>query len=154
MRSRQHTWPRRFSIVHGGRPSRLRQRIHQVPNLAWEYLHHSLATPHHQPVVPDLNGKVRSHADHPLVQGTIRAQHLVFDGQVVCLAWTNEPIAGEAVLRLLGHEARLVVGGDVDHGAGSSLLTIVRRPPRPSLFERRGTLSIVIGSTPKYKSSQ
>jgi hypothetical protein len=50
----------------------------------------------------------------------IRAQHLVFDGQIVGLAGTNEAEAGEAVLRLLGQEARLVLGAGIRHGAGSS----------------------------------
>jgi hypothetical protein len=38
------------------------------------------------------------------------AQRLMFDGQKVGLAGTDEAEAGEAVFRLLGPGARLVIG--------------------------------------------
>jgi hypothetical protein len=37
-----------------------------------------------------------------IVQGAVRAQYLVFDGQIVGVAGMDEAEAGEAVLRLLG----------------------------------------------------
>jgi hypothetical protein len=52
-----------------------------------------------------------SHTDDPLGQGAIRTQHLVFDGQIVGLVGTEEAEAGEPMLWLLGHEAKLVIVG-------------------------------------------
>ena len=45
--------------------SRLRQRIHQVPDLAWEYLHLHPATSHQEPVPLDLDRQILSHANDP-----------------------------------------------------------------------------------------
>jgi hypothetical protein len=97
----------------------LHQRIYQVPNLAWENPHLSLATLNQQPVTPDLDGQVLSHPSHTLRKGAILAEYLEFDCQGVCLPWTNEPIAGKAVLRLLSHKARVVIVGDVTRCGGS-----------------------------------
>jgi hypothetical protein len=46
-----------------------------------------------------------------VIQDAICAHEFPFEGQTIGLAGTDEAVAGEAVLRLLGHEARLVIGG-------------------------------------------
>ena len=67
-----------------------------------------------------------------VVQGTVRAQYFLFEGQIVGLARTDEMEAGEAVLRLLGYEAGLAIGVGIGHGvlACYPLLPPIRAPCR------------------------
>ena len=56
------------------------------------------------------------------------AENGVPDRGVVGMARMNEPIARKAVLRLLCHEARYVVVGDVTHCGGPFPLAMVWLP--------------------------
>jgi hypothetical protein len=76
---------------------------------ARRHRHLSLATQNQQSVPLDLDGQVISDTDPPFGQGAVRTQHLAFDGQIVGLTGTDEAEAGKTGLRLLGHEARLVI---------------------------------------------
>jgi hypothetical protein len=78
--------------------------------------------------VLDLDGQVLSHTNYALSKGAVLAIHNAFDCEILCLAWPYEPVAGQAVLWLLSHEARLVMVGDVTHCGGSFPLAVIRCP--------------------------
>lgn len=77
-----------------------------------------LATPNQQLVGLDLDGDVLCHTDDLLDQRAVRAQHLVFDGEIVGFVGTDEAEAGEAVLRLLGQNPGWPSLGRIGHRAG------------------------------------
>jgi hypothetical protein len=118
------------------------QSIHQMPDLAWEYLYLSLASLDQQSVTPDLNSQIISYPNHALREGAVHAQYFEFDCQMVYLARANEPIAGEAVFRLLSHEARFVAAGDFCHCAGSPSLAMVELLIGPLTLPHRRAVAL------------
>ena len=90
-----------------------------------------------RPILLNFNSQAEVQSSRFSLLDAIRSVHSLFYSQEIPLPRSNEPAAVVTVLRLLGGEARLPIGGHFARCAGSSPLAMVALHVYPWIERRR-----------------